>query len=1279
MHTLAWECAKHLVRNSDQIDAYKLSILVTARELLAPAHEKMRLLSKMELAELKSMHRFPKPLLRTLEGLCILCNLQLGFQNAQRLIHDGNIVTRLLSLDALNLSDTQFQRLARCKLGKLDPLLVEKSSTKAGGVFCVWVQTFAAVADRCRVMRARLAAAQNVIDQVAAAGGTVMPDVGLVLASAGDAVDNESATPPRERREVEFDIRPSPNRAAPAGKTQRPLRAKSLPRTPASPGKSKLPTSDRHRTPSPPRQPRPRTAPRSPSRTVVALFAKPDPVLNPSSAGNDKLVPAPATGASLSSLVPNSIATTATGDRFERSRAVSKLKRPQTAGPMRLKDIAVVAPPATERILVPLAASSALVRLSSAFASQSKRFPEQHSEAVQLFSMSWRTTRAINVVRNTMLFSNPALPLAISQLHGLKHFAANDCKITSLPSELVQLVDLERLDLRSNLITELPAQIGRLTAIKTLHLNQNRLSALPESMQAMVALERLDISQNELVELPSAIFTWEHLLSLDLHDNQLHSVPCAIGRLTSLHRLDLTKNRLTTIPDELCDLLQLSVLYLSNNCLTKLPDTVGNLQRIQRLEVGHNKLTEVPEAIGALKGLNMLSLNMNSLISLPSTIGMLTQLRRLDISDNTLVALPVEICELAQLSIVNAGNNRISAITDHIGNMTALVALILHHNDLQVLPRSLALLPALKELGVEGNKNMRTPPLSVCYLGVEAVRQFLASPADQSQSPASSAEHSAIMQQPQVRLNWEIHPDEIAMGELLGRGGFGAVHKAVLRGETVAVKMMLQQDEQVDGYMVADFQHEVGLLSQIKRHPNVVRFIGACTTPPNLYLVMEYIAQGTLYDVLHSDVELPVMRIYQMALDIAMGMRHLHTCTMQPILHRDLKSRNLLVKSDMTVLVSDFGMSRVKGRSPALLSAPPGSDTISILPDGYVHMDDPSQTLVYVPYAAPEVLRREPVSEKTDVFSFALVLWELFTRQEPYAGMDCRNILEYVLQGGRPEIPDTIPSVIAELIRKCWENDADERPDFTHVAEKIREEMWRHRTPAARVRSDTDHGSNSPEACSPRPKRVTTLELDTWHQVIERWLMLSRPKLRGDAQEAYLLRRELNGKVALWKGHLHHLLCDAVVIATNRALQPLGAVARELHEHAGTALAEECKRVGACPPGQAKHTAGFALPSQNIVHATIPSREDATILRSCYMSVLQLAVRHHWKTVALPCLAGGTAYPINNAAKVALNSVHEWFEQGDNRNKVDRIIFVCSSQREFSVYRELIKTVFPPV
>eukprot|EP00198_Chlamydomonas_reinhardtii_P011501 XP_001700838.1 predicted protein [Chlamydomonas reinhardtii] len=162
-------------------------------------------------------------------------------------------------------------------------------------------------------------------------------------------------------------------------------------------------------------------------------------------------------------------------------------------------------------------------------------------------------------------------------------------------------------------------------------------------------------------------------------------------------------------------------------------------------------------------------------------------------------------------------------------------------------------------------------------------------------------------------------------------------------------------------------QREIEILATI-RHPNVVNFIGACHTPPNVCLVTEYCARGSLDHLLHkSSIHIDTLKKVRFSMDIARGMGCLHS-QKPPIIHRDLKSANLLVSARFEVKVADFGLSRIKDHAQLINSRAGLEGTVE--------------------YAAPEVLRGEPYTEKCDIWSYAILLWELIHRQRPYADAD---------------------------------------------------------------------------------------------------------------------------------------------------------------------------------------------------------------------------------------------------------------------------------------------------
>ncbi|KAM7263566.1 hypothetical protein ACFE04_001249 [Oxalis oulophora] len=261
----------------------------------------------------------------------------------------------------------------------------------------------------------------------------------------------------------------------------------------------------------------------------------------------------------------------------------------------------------------------------------------------------------------------------------------------------------------------------------------------------------------------------------------------------------------------------------------------------------------------------------------------------------------------------------------------------------------------------------------------------------------------------------EVPWSELFINEKIGEGSFGAVHRAIWRGSEVAVKILIEKEFHAERFN--EFLREVAILKCL-RHPNIVLFMGAVTQPPNLSIVTEYLSRGSLYKLLHTPnakVKLDERRCLDMAYDVAKGMDYLHQIT-PPIVHRDLKSPNLLVDNNYTVKVCDFGLSRSKANT--FLS---------------------STTAVGTPeWTAPEVLRCEQSNEKSDVYSFGVILWELMTHQKPWINLDPIKIVgEVGFNGRKLEIPNYVNPRAAALIEACWASEPSDRPSFTLIREAL--------------------------------------------------------------------------------------------------------------------------------------------------------------------------------------------------------------------------------------------------
>jgi serine/threonine protein kinase len=235
-----------------------------------------------------------------------------------------------------------------------------------------------------------------------------------------------------------------------------------------------------------------------------------------------------------------------------------------------------------------------------------------------------------------------------------------------------------------------------------------------------------------------------------------------------------------------------------------------------------------------------------------------------------------------------------------------------------------------------------------------------------------------------------------------------------------AIKIPFIQD--LNDQQLAAFRKELEIGSNIGI-PNVCRVIGACTVPGHIKIVME-LMDNNLETLLHSDgVQLSLYERMELAKQAALGMNWLHA--MNPaVIHGDLKTANLLIKKTVNgyrVQIGDHGLSTIRPRELLLLQ-------------------DSVKNVKGIPrLVAPEVMRGGPFNEQSDVYSFGLVLWELLTREQPFA-----EYKEYAPLGEaicehnvRPLVPHNCPAVLRTLMEQCWLPNPAVRPNFSQINNEL--------------------------------------------------------------------------------------------------------------------------------------------------------------------------------------------------------------------------------------------------
>ncbi|XP_044502137.1 integrin-linked protein kinase 1-like isoform X2 [Mangifera indica] len=267
---------------------------------------------------------------------------------------------------------------------------------------------------------------------------------------------------------------------------------------------------------------------------------------------------------------------------------------------------------------------------------------------------------------------------------------------------------------------------------------------------------------------------------------------------------------------------------------------------------------------------------------------------------------------------------------------------------------------------------------------------------------------------------YEIDHNEVDMDEaiLIGQGAYGEVYLVKWRGTEVAAKT-IRSSIAANPRVRSSFLKEL-CLWQTLRHPNIVQFLGVLKHSERLIFLTEYLRNGSLHDILKKRGRIDPPTAVSYALDIARGMNYLHQHKPHAIIHRDLTPSNVLLGEAGRLKVTDFGLSKIAQEKDSY---------------GYKMTGETGSYR----YMAPEVYRRESYGKSVDVFSFAVIVYEMFQggpTNRAETGIQIADRRAY--EDSRPPLSSTLyPEPVKELLRDCWHKNPDCRPTFEEIISRL--------------------------------------------------------------------------------------------------------------------------------------------------------------------------------------------------------------------------------------------------
>ncbi|ONK55475.1 uncharacterized protein A4U43_UnF2640 [Asparagus officinalis] len=533
-----------------------------------------------------------------------------------------------------------------------------------------------------------------------------------------------------------------------------------------------------------------------------------------------------------------------------------------------------------------------------------------------------------------------------------------------------------KLYLHGNKLTgPIPPELGNMSKLSYLQLNDNQLEGtIPAELGMLEELFELNLANNNLEgPIPQNISSCTALNQFNVHGNRLSgSIPLEFQNLESLTYLNFSSNNFKgEIPVELGKIINLDTLDLSDNHFSgKIPDSIGDLEHLLKLNLSGNEFSGVlPAEFGNLRSVQVIDISNNKLSgTIPEELGQLQNVGALILNDNNLYGeIPPQLTSCFSLTSLNLSFNNFSGVIPQSKNFSRFP------------PESFLGNPMLcgNWLGSSCGLNVHGSKVTISRIAIVCIilgfltllsmiivaiykskqpNQFMKGSNKTTQSPPKLV----VLQMDMAIYTYEdimMITENLSEKYIIGYGASSTVYKCVMKNsKAIAIKRLYSHYP----HNLREFETELETVGSI-RHRNLVSLHGYSLSPHGNLLFYDYMENGSLWDLLHGPskkVKLDWDTRLNIAVGAAQGLAYLHHDCNPRIIHRDVKSSNILLDENFEAHLSDFGIAK------SIPSAKTHASTFVMGTIGYID---------------PEYARTSRLNEKSDVYSFGIVLLELLT------------------------------------------------------------------------------------------------------------------------------------------------------------------------------------------------------------------------------------------------------------------------------------------------------------